>query len=51
MLFRKSAPLAGAVCLAAALSPAVAAAETKIAVVEAMARQHEFPLKCSLEEA
>ena len=26
-------------------------AETKIAVVEAMARQHEYPLKCSLEEA
>ncbi len=26
-------------------------AETKVAVVEAMARQHEFPLKCSMEEA
>jgi ATP-dependent Clp protease adaptor protein ClpS len=26
-------------------------AETKIAVVEALAREHEFPLKCSLEEA
>jgi ATP-dependent Clp protease adaptor protein ClpS len=26
-------------------------AETKVAVVEAMARQHEFPLKCTLEEA
>ena len=26
-------------------------AETKVAIVEAMARQHEFPLKCSLEEA
>ncbi len=26
-------------------------AETKVAVVEAMARQHEFPLRCTLEEA
>jgi len=26
-------------------------AETKIAVVEGMARRREFPLKCSLEEA
>jgi ATP-dependent Clp protease adaptor protein ClpS len=26
-------------------------AETKVAVVEAMARKHEFPLKCSMEEA
>ena len=26
-------------------------AETKVAVVEAMARQHEFPLKCTMEEA
>lgn len=26
-------------------------AETKIAVVDAMARQHEFPLKCTLEPA
>ncbi len=26
-------------------------AETKIAVVEAMARQHEYPLKCTIEEA
>jgi len=26
-------------------------AETKVAIVEAMARQHEFPLKCTLEEA
>lgn len=26
-------------------------AETKIAVVEGMARHHEFPLKCSMEEA
>jgi len=26
-------------------------AETKVTVVEAMAREHEFPLKCSLEEA
>lgn len=26
-------------------------AETKAAVVEALARQREFPLKCSLEEA
>jgi ATP-dependent Clp protease adaptor protein ClpS len=25
-------------------------AETKVAVVEAMARQHEFPLKCTMEE-
>jgi len=26
-------------------------AETKIAQVEALARQHEFPLRCSMEEA
>ena len=26
-------------------------AETKVAVVDAMARQHEFPLKCTMEEA
>jgi ATP-dependent Clp protease adaptor protein ClpS len=26
-------------------------AETKVAIVEAMARQHEYPLKCTLEEA
>jgi len=26
-------------------------AETKVAVVEAMARQNEFPLKCTMEEA
>lgn len=26
-------------------------AETKIAMVEAMARHHEFPLKCTMEEA
>jgi ATP-dependent Clp protease adaptor protein ClpS len=26
-------------------------AETKVAVVEAMAREHEFPLKCTMEEA
>jgi len=26
-------------------------AETKVAVVESMARQHEYPLKCSVEEA
>jgi len=26
-------------------------AETKVAIVESMARQHEFPLKCTLEEA
>ena len=26
-------------------------AETKVAVVEAMAQQQEFPLKCSIEEA
>jgi ATP-dependent Clp protease adaptor protein ClpS len=26
-------------------------AETRIAQVEALARQHEFPLRCSLEEA
>ena len=26
-------------------------AETKVAIVEAMARQHEFPLKCTMEEA
>jgi ATP-dependent Clp protease adaptor protein ClpS len=26
-------------------------AETKVAVVEAMARQHEYPLKCTMEEA
>ena len=26
-------------------------AETKVAVVEAMARKHEFPLKCTMEEA
>jgi ATP-dependent Clp protease adaptor protein ClpS len=26
-------------------------AETKVAVVETMARQHEFPLKCTMEEA
>jgi len=25
-------------------------AETKVAIVEAMARQHEFPLKCTMEE-
>lgn len=25
-------------------------AETKVAVVEAMARQHEYPLKCTMEE-
>jgi len=24
-------------------------AETKVAIVDAMARQHEFPLKCTLE--
>jgi ATP-dependent Clp protease adaptor protein ClpS len=26
-------------------------AETKVAVVEAMARKHEYPLKCTMEEA
>jgi ATP-dependent Clp protease adaptor protein ClpS len=26
-------------------------AETKVTLVEAMAREHEFPLKCTLEEA
>jgi ATP-dependent Clp protease adaptor protein ClpS len=26
-------------------------AETKVAIVEAMARQHEFPLRCTMEEA
>ena len=26
-------------------------AETRVAEVEALARQHEFPLRCSLEEA
>jgi ATP-dependent Clp protease adaptor protein ClpS len=26
-------------------------AETKVAVVESLARQHEYPLKCSMEEA
>jgi ATP-dependent Clp protease adaptor protein ClpS len=26
-------------------------AETKVATVEAMARQHEYPLKCTMEEA
>ena len=26
-------------------------AETRVAQVEALARQHEFPLRCSLEEA
>jgi ATP-dependent Clp protease adaptor protein ClpS len=26
-------------------------AETKVVVVETMARQHEFPLKCTMEEA
>lgn len=26
-------------------------AETKVALVETLARQHEFPLKCSIEEA
>ena len=26
-------------------------AETKVTVVDAMAREHEFPLKCSVEEA
>ena len=26
-------------------------AETKVAVVEAMAREHEFPLKCTMEES
>lgn len=25
-------------------------AETKVAVVEALAREHEFPLKCTMEE-
>lgn len=25
-------------------------AETKVAVVDAMARRHEFPLKCTMEE-
>jgi ATP-dependent Clp protease adaptor protein ClpS len=25
-------------------------AETKVAVVDSMARQHEFPLKCTMEE-
>jgi ATP-dependent Clp protease adaptor protein ClpS len=26
-------------------------AETKVTVVDAMAREHEFPLKCTVEEA
>ncbi len=26
-------------------------AETKVTLVEAMAREHEFPLKCTMEEA
>lgn len=26
-------------------------AETKVAMVEALAREHEYPLKCSVEEA
>ena len=26
-------------------------AETKVAIVDAVARQHEFPLKCTLEPA
>ena len=26
-------------------------AETKVAIVEAMARRHEFPLKCTMEQA
>ena len=26
-------------------------AETKVAIVEAMARQHEYPLRCTMEEA
>jgi ATP-dependent Clp protease adaptor protein ClpS len=26
-------------------------AETKVATVEAMAREHEYPLKCTMEEA
>jgi ATP-dependent Clp protease adaptor protein ClpS len=26
-------------------------AETKIAIVDALARQHEYPLKCTMEEA
>ena len=26
-------------------------AETKVSVVDALAREHEFPLKCSVEEA
>ncbi len=26
-------------------------AETKVTVVEAMARKHEYPLKCTMEEA
>jgi ATP-dependent Clp protease adaptor protein ClpS len=26
-------------------------AETKVAVVDAMAREHEYPLKCTMEEA
>jgi ATP-dependent Clp protease adaptor protein ClpS len=26
-------------------------AETKVAVVEGLSRQHEYPLKCSMEEA
>lgn len=26
-------------------------AETKVAIVEAMARQNEFPLRCTMEEA
>ncbi len=26
-------------------------AETKVAIVDAMARQHEFPLRCTMEEA
>ena len=26
-------------------------AETKVAIVDALAQQHEFPLKCTMEEA
>ncbi len=26
-------------------------AETKVAIVDAMARQHEYPLRCTMEEA
>jgi ATP-dependent Clp protease adaptor protein ClpS len=26
-------------------------AETKVALVESLAREHEFPLKCTMEEA